>query len=739
MNLIEVVLQGIPISEEQCIGDSLESLNMAFTSLTGSMRSMQLTISSDLVKPVQLSKLSNSFATQGQVITYDATTSTWIPSAAFALPKTAYTGQVLTFDGSTNTWIPSSTVRIDDELPKNATDGQLLTFYKSNNAWLPKDPFSLPKTEINGQILAYNASTSSWQASSLPAGVPFPLSLNNLSIAGAARGFVITYDSSTASWVPSAAPGSGLIPLEKLITTGAQGGDAVVYDTATQTWVPSAVGAKLPTNAFPGQVLTFDGSTNSWKPSATAVVETIIPLTRISTDGATNRNVIIYDQEANQWTAGTNLPNGTPGEVLTYDGSTSTWVPSAAPTPNNYVSFARDAIVGTGGTTYQLTTYPTDNADDYIVVVDGIVQTAGDAYSLAAGGVLTFTNPIPTGSKIVAIVPRPAKILTTNVPTFKKNTITTNAGTDSYLLINYSNNNPENYLVYLNGVMQIPGEDYTIFGSQITLIPSPAPGSSLLVMALINADGTQANTLNNSQFFADGNGRIGINTTSPTERLTVNGNISASGVIYSSTTSFTNALSAPALSGSFFGDIKGNVASFSGGISGLSFTGGEIRGTRATFTTSVSTQSLSSAIVMGRDATFTQTISAPTIRGSFHGDGTFITNVGGVASVRAWVNFNSEGTLIIRGSQNVSSVTDNGVGDFTVNFTSHLADANYIAINQTPVSLNNVTEIGIHNSQIPTTTNCRIQLYETSYRVTTNLSLVRSLADRTHIQCLFVR
>lgn len=43
----------------------------------------------------------------------------------------------------------------------------------------------------------------------------------------------------------------------------------------------------------------------------------------------------------------------------------------------------------------------------------------------------------------------------------------------------------------------------------------------------------------------------------------------------------------------------------------------------------------------------------------------------------AWVNFNGTGTVAIRASYNVSSITDNGVGDYTVNFTSALPDANY--------------------------------------------------------------
>jgi len=44
---------------------------------------------------------------------------------------------------------------------------------------------------------------------------------------------------------------------------------------------------------------------------------------------------------------------------------------------------------------------------------------------------------------------------------------------------------------------------------------------------------------------------------------------------------------------------------------------------------------------------------------------------------RAWVNFNGTGTVAIRASLNVSSITDNGTGDYTVNFTTAMPDANY--------------------------------------------------------------
>lgn len=60
---------------------------------------------------------------------------------------------------------------------------------------------------------------------------------------------------------------------------------------------------------------------------------------------------------------------------------------------------------------------------------------------------------------------------------------------------------------------------------------------------------------------------------------------------------------------------------------------------------------------------------------------TTLQNLSGVEvyTCKAWVNFNGTGTVAIRASGNVSSITDNGTGDYTVNFTTALPDANYSA------------------------------------------------------------
>jgi hypothetical protein len=48
-----------------------------------------------------------------------------------------------------------------------------------------------------------------------------------------------------------------------------------------------------------------------------------------------------------------------------------------------------------------------------------------------------------------------------------------------------------------------------------------------------------------------------------------------------------------------------------------------------------------------------------------------------VYACRAWVNFDGEGTVSIRDSGNVSSITDLGTGNYRVNFTTAMPDADY--------------------------------------------------------------
>ena len=73
------------------------------------------------------------------------------------------------------------------------------------------------------------------------------------------------------------------------------------------------------------------------------------------------------------------------------------------------------------------------------------------------------------------------------------------------------------------------------------------------------------------------------------------------------------------------------------------------------------------------------TIKANTL---LHSDGTTTTQPSIPAldqrMAKAWINFNGSGTVAIRASYNVSSITDNGTGDFTTNFANNLPSGNYV-------------------------------------------------------------
>jgi len=97
----------------------------------------------------------------------------------------------------------------------------------------------------------------------------------------------------------------------------------------------------------------------------------------------------------------------------------------------------------------------------------------------------------------------------------------------------------------------------------------------------------------------------------------------------------------------------------------------------------------------------------------------FNSGYGSVATAyacRAWVNFDGTGTVTIRGSGNVTSITDNGTGDYTVNFTTAMSDANYSIGGSTGFNGNGISggflapnRIGSSgNESAPTTTSCRV-------------------------------
>jgi hypothetical protein len=85
-------------------------------------------------------------------------------------------------------------------------------------------------------------------------------------------------------------------------------------------------------------------------------------------------------------------------------------------------------------------------------------------------------------------------------------------------------------------------------------------------------------------------------------------------------------------------------------------------------------------IVLGTDGSSTLSTAKLTTLADSAGANTSTPAEIASGRAKAWVNFDGTGTVAIRASYNVSSITDNGTGDYTVNFATALVDANYTVV-----------------------------------------------------------
>ena len=179
------------------------------------------------------------------------------------------------------------------------------------------------------------------------------------------------------------------------------------------------------------------------------------------------------------------------------------------------------------------------------------------------------------------------------------------------------------------------------------------------------------------------NDRIGIKTASPTVELDVtgailsSGNITTAGVLTASNS--TNVTTAPPIT--FTGDTNTGIGHSSADT--LDFVTGGVSRAR------ISSTGLQSSVV-------------PDLSGSN-------TTLYNEYKCRAWVNFNgtTASPSTIRGSGNVSSVTKNGTGDYTINFATALPDANYAAVTSGG-NKNSGYSTGINTITTPTASLIRI-------------------------------
>lgn len=101
-----------------------------------------------------------------------------------------------------------------------------------------------------------------------------------------------------------------------------------------------------------------------------------------------------------------------------------------------------------------------------------------------------------------------------------------------------------------------------------------------------------------------------------------------------------------------------------------------------------------------------------------------------VYTCRAWVNFNGTGTVAIRESGNVSSITDHGTGEYTVNFTAAMPDANYAVLSSSSGATMGQTGVSVTAPSLSTPTTTAVRLYVSTFAGTTdglyvNVAIIR--------------
>jgi hypothetical protein len=233
--------------------------------------------------------------------------------------------------------------------------------------------------------------------------------------------------------------------------------------------------------------------------------------------------------------------------------------------------------------------------------------------------------------------------------------------------------------VFLNGV-QLQTVDFTATnGSTVTLVSAASSGDEIKLVAwgtFLASNGVALVGNSNITGNINVSGNLGVGTTSPSNKFESSFNGSG---YWNSSNGWTGGNPSAVVvtnttNGGYDPVVIGRMTD-SGGTSKNSFAIGTL-GT--------------SSWTAGNDASQTADMYFAVRNGSggiteraritSTGDLRFNSGYGSVATAygcRAWVNFNGTGTVAIRASGNVSSITDNGTGDFTVNFTNAMPDVNY--------------------------------------------------------------
>jgi hypothetical protein len=378
------------------------------------------------------------------------------------------------------------------------------------------------------------------------------------------------------------------------------------------------------------------------------------------------------------------------------------------------VAFLTDTFSGNASaTTFTLSAAPATTSS-IIVAVSGVLQDPS-TYAVA-GTTLTFSAAPPTGTSNISV--RFLGIPASGVTTTAYRTVTEFTATSGQTTFSVPSYTVGFIDVYRNGVL-LGSADYTATsGVSVVLVNGCTVGDlveviSFQVSSVLNAVSPTGGTFSGNVLFGSGNGiwntsgNVGIGTSSPSYKIDVTGQGRATtGWAVSSDGSTFTPSGLNAIPNYGTGFITSTSYTTFAGFGGISY--------------------------------YTNQTERMRIDGS--GNLLFNSGYGSVATAygcRAWVNFNGTGTVAIRASGNVSSITDNGTGDYTVNFSNAMPDANYSGVGLTSTDSTN-------SGQMPCLWTIDSTQTTSAFRVRTGRTsipgvVLQGLADLVNINVAFFR
>jgi hypothetical protein len=225
-------------------------------------------------------------------------------------------------------------------------------------------------------------------------------------------------------------------------------------------------------------------------------------------------------------------------------------------------------------------------------------------------------------------------------------------------------------IVSVDGVIQTAPSNYTLSGSTITFTGVPDSGANVVVKHIGFRTTSTVTALQASSVTATeiADGAITNAKIVSVANTKITGNIVSSQITSVANTQITGNIVSSQITSVANTQITGDPLFSAGSNTAPSITTSGDTDTGIYFPSANTIAFTRGGIEVGR---FDSTANA-----NFQ----FNSGYGSAATAygcRAWVNFNGTGTVAIRASGNVSSITDNGVGDYTVNFTTAMPDANY--------------------------------------------------------------